>query len=709
MRILLIDNYDSFTYNLYQQLAKVIGSEPMVVGNDQVSLDEIRRLDPDCIVLSPGPGHPGRSEDFGICAQVLQSLELPLLGVCLGHQGLAHYWGGSVKHAPEPFHGRLSAILHDESALYEGIPQGFQVVRYHSWVVSAPLPALLEKTAWTPDGLIMGLRHQKLPFWGVQFHPESVCTEFGDRLIENFLKFAERQDRSSTTVSVTIPPRLPLPEPAEKPLAVHHRRLDTFADPEQVFVHLYREEPQSFWLDSSLVAEGLSRFSFMGAANGPGDFVVDYRLQDQCLTIRSSTGVQQQRLSIFDFLQQQLRTRHCDSPELPFDFNCGFVGYLGYELKAECGARSSHDSPLPDAYFLFVSRALVFDHFQQVLYLIALGKPGQDPECDAWFAAVESQLQALPPLGEILGATGSSPVAFELKRDEPTYLSDIEACLTKIRDGESYEICLTNQIQASPVHRPLDLYRILRRTNPAPFAAFLHLGEVTILCSSPEQFLKLDRDRQVRSKPIKGTRARHSDPDLDREAQKFLITSEKDRAENLMIVDLLRNDLGRVCEIGTVAVERLMEVESYATVHQLVSTIRGRLRDELDAIDCVRAAFPGGSMTGAPKLRTMEIIDELEREARGIYAGALGYLGLNGTMDLNIVIRTGVATQAGVSIGVGGAVVALSEPQSEFSETLLKAVPLVQAITTYHKAPTDTERYLDGLLAHAHGEHQEQV
>lgn len=186
LKTLLIDNYDSFTYNLFQLLAEVNGAEPVVVRNDEASWDELARLGCDNVVVSPGPGRPERPGDFGVCADAIRDSAVPLLGVCIGHQGLGALHGAAVVPAPEPMHGRISAVLHDDSPLFAGIPREFAAVRYHSLCVEQPLPPELRGIAWTSDGVLMALEHRARPLWGVQFHPESVCTEHGRRLLENF-------------------------------------------------------------------------------------------------------------------------------------------------------------------------------------------------------------------------------------------------------------------------------------------------------------------------------------------------------------------------------------------------------------------------------------------------------------------------------------------------------------------------------------------
>lgn len=690
MKTLIVDNYDSFTFNLYQLIAEVNGELPVVIENDR--LDRLTRQlhDFDNVVISPGPGHPENQKDFGVCHELLTTLDIPVLGVCLGHQGIAHVFGSKVTLAPEPMHGRLSKIRHTATGLFRNIPQDFSAVRYHSLIVTE-LPNHLEPIAWTGERLLMSLRHCSKPFWGVQFHPESICTEFGRELLENFkaltIDFQQQKNngRSLTNTSPTHAldqaPRADVPANTATYI-LKTRKLNFLPDPERAFVQLFGKQDQAFWLDSSLVAPGLSRFSFMGGGLGPNAQLVTYKVETGELTIADSSGVTIREQSIFEYLKQELKARACSAPELPFDFNCGFVGYFGYELKAECGSTLGPTSPLPDASFLFADRLIVFDHEEKTTYLLHVCQPDETKDAEAWFALLEQSLRSLPALPSLATSTApnaSQKIDFRLRRPFPTYIRDVESCLHEIANGESYEVCLTNTLQAELEIDPLLFYRQLRSSNPAPYAAFLRFGDLAVASSSPERFLRIDRERVVESKPIKGTLRRGQTPEEDRHLREQLRNSTKDRAENLMIVDLVRNDLGRVCEIGSVHVSQLMDVESYATVHQLVSTVRGVLRPDLDALDCIRAAFPGGSMTGAPKIRTMEIISQLEQQARGVYSGAIGYLSLNGAVDLNIVIRTAVIDDGKVSVGVGGAIVSSSDPENEFDEILLKGAALLRA------------------------------
>lgn len=449
------------------------------------------------------------------------------------------------------------------------------------------------------------------------------------------------------------------------------RRLDVPHDPERAFLAIYGSSPNAFWLDSSALGER-GRFSFMGDSGGPLGAAISYDVESRRVRVERDGVAEEREESIFDYLARELRRRPSALEGLPFDFDCGFAGYFGYELKAECGAAAAHRAPTPDAAFVFADRMIAFDHEERCVYLLCLSG-------ERWIEATAERLAALPPLSEP-GPDSGEPVRFRLRRSQGRYLEDIAACKRHLEAGHSYEVCLTNEFVGGRLGDPFELYRRLRRANPAPFAAFLRFGDLAVLSSSPERFLRIGSDGWVEARPIKGTSVRGETPEEDLRLAAELRADGKSRAENVTIVDLLRNDLGRVCEFGTVEVPELMRVESYETVHQLVSAVRGRLCEELGPADCIRACFPPGSMTGAPKLRTMEILDRLEGGARGVYSGAVGYLGLGGGCDLSVAIRTIVVDGALTTIGAGGAIVAESEPEGELREMLLKAAAPMAAI-----------------------------
>lgn len=676
MRTLLIDNHDSFTYNLYQYLAACNAEPPVVVRNDEMSWDEVERMPFDNIVISPGPGRPQRPADLGISADALRRSRKPVLGVCLGHQAIAHHCGALVDLAVRPMHGRLDRISHTQRDLFLGIPDRFEAVRYHSLAVTQ-LPASLEPLAWTSDGTLMALRHVSRPWWGVQFHPESICTEFGARLLRNFRELTQEWHAQASwrEAQDRLGPSLRLEGP--QALTLHAECLDTAVDAETVFAAAFARSDSAFWLDSSLAEVGRARFSFMGDASGPRALELTYRTAPRELLVRRADIGQVRGESIFDYLRDHIPGQQPAGPRLPFDFAGGFVGYFGYELKRELDGALMHDADTPDAMWILADRFLAFDHAEQQVWIACLDDPALGDKNRRWMQAMRECIESpQPPTGGASADAARDLHSLQWRMDLSAYRDLILRCQHEILQGETYEVCLTNQLVGEGRIDLFNVYRALRKHNPAPYAAYLRMGGHAVLCASPELFLHVSADRSVESKPIKGTAARGATSAEDLEIAEAMAADEKTRAENLMIVDLLRNDLNRVCEIDSVHVPSLFAVETYATVHQLVSTIRGRLRPDLGAVDCVRATFPGGSMTGAPKVRTMKILDELEGASRGIYSGSIGYLSLNGAAQLNIVIRTLVAANGRISIGAGGAIVAMSDPDAEVEEIVLKAQSL---------------------------------
>lgn len=369
---------------------------------------------------------------------------------------------------------------------------------------------------------------------------------------------------------------------------------------------------------------------------------------------------------------------------LPAGLRGGYVGYFGYEARAAMGMEHGHpvpgylpayEAPTPDSLWLPAVRYLVHEH----------ARPGAAAR--SWLVGDESWCEAAEQLLSAAGkrASEGTPVnAPELAElllfpapAAEAYMDAVRASQHEIYEGNSYEVCLTAQTVARiPNPSPelfFELYRRQRAHNAAPYAAYLRCGDFSVLSSSPERFLRVDEQRNAQTKPIKGTIARGATPEEDTAAAAWLRTDEKTRAENLMIVDLLRNDLSTVSDPASVRVPVLMGVESYSTVHQLVSTVSSRLREGVSAVAAARACFPGGSMTGAPKPSTMQIIEGLEGRARGVYSGALGFVSADGSANLSIVIRTLVAHDEGtVTLAAGGAIVADSDPTAEYEEMLTK-------------------------------------
>jgi len=690
MRTLLVDNHDSYTYNVFHLLAGVAGEEPIVVDNDAVSWRALSRWDFDAIVLSPCPGTPQRWHDFCVCNDILRESEIPVLGICLGHQGLGHVLEGTVSSAPEAMHGRLSRIHHHDSGLFEGIPQGFPVVRYHSLQITDMGPDG-QVTAWADDGVVMGIEHRRRPMWGVQFHPESIATQHGPKLVENFYALARRM-KAPRWRGAKRPRQVQRRPQARRKVAdtrveLRMRSIPGEPSTEVLFERLFGDLEHAFWLDSADAPTRLAQSSFLGASAGAERCVLECDVEDGAVHAHRAGGTTEERGSIFDVLDRELAERAVEPPGgMPPGLIGGFVGYLGYELKADCGSSNVHRSDVPDAVMMLANRLVAVDHVRQRTHLIAVCQD-DDAEADAWLEEAEAAVLAtiadptpLAPVSPAGEGEAEDHVTFHCGRGREQYLADIARCQAELAAGESYEVCLTDQISTDASPEPFELYRQLRRSNPAPFAAYLKLGEVAVVSSSPERFLSVDRKRRVEARPIKGTSSRSADPAMDAALKAELTNDEKTYAEHLMIVDLLRNDLGRVCEVGSVEVPELMVVEDYATVHQLISTIDGYLAPDRTPLECTRACFPGGSMTGAPKERTMEIIDDIEDVARGVYSGAIGYFGLDGSTDLSIVIRTIVLRPGRTTIGAGGAIVMQSDPEDEFDEILLKARAPMAAI-----------------------------
>jgi len=426
----------------------------------------------------------------------------------------------------------------------------------------------------------------------------------------------------------------------------------SWAEPADLFTAAFADEPLVVWLDGSPV-------SYIGI----GQRLATASVADGTVTLDGVT----ERGEILDLLRDELAAADVAPGE---GFRLGWAGWLGYELRRQTlGVPVTRLSDRPDAALIFVDRLLAFDHAAGTLTALALTEDGL---ADLHNRARRRAQGPVPELVEGRVATWADTDA--------EYLDMIRACQAAIYEGEAYQLCLTTEATVSGTPDPLGTYLRLRAGSPSHHGGYVRADGVALLSASPEQFLSVTPDGIVESKPIKGTRPRGGTPASDAALARELLDSDKERAENLMIVDLMRNDIARVSEVGSVAVTSLLAVESYAHVHQLVSTVRGSLQQGLGAVDAVAACFPAGSMTGAPKIRAVELLDAIEHRARGVYSGVFGYFSLDGRADLAMVIRSIVIDSNGATVGAGGGITALSVPEEELAEVKLKAAALLAAL-----------------------------
>ena len=445
---------------------------------------------------------------------------------------------------------------------------------------------------------------------------------------------------------------------------MRHRLLEASVagriDPAAAFSTLLASEPRAVWLDGNGVG---TSYLAVGARLATASVV------DGTVTVDGVTRAG----SILDVV------RSVADPSSDGGFCGGWVGWLGYELRAQTMEMQLPPTldvtARPDAAMLYVDRFLAVDNATGTATLHAIG--------DEWGGELAEWRDAtLRRLATAAAIEPSEPpkTSATWATTDAEYLAAIVECQRLIHEGEAYQLCLTTEATVAARPDPASTYLRLRAASPSHHGSYFRVDGIALLSASPEQFLLVTPQGVVESRPIKGTRPRGADAASDAALAAELLASGKERAENLMIVDLMRNDIARVSEVGSVSVPSLLEVESYPQVHQLVSTVRGRLASGFDGVDAVAACFPAGSMTGAPKRRAVELLERLEHRARGIYSGAFGYFGVDGRIDLAVVIRSIVLDERGATVGAGGGITALSVPGEELAEVRLKAAALLATL-----------------------------
>jgi para-aminobenzoate synthetase component 1 len=431
---------------------------------------------------------------------------------------------------------------------------------------------------------------------------------------------------------------------------------------------LFKQDKTVSLLDSGMNAENLGRYSFIGL----NPFTTFKYENGSCFINGKKIG----EADPFEEIKKLLGMYKIKN-DTSFPYIAGAMGYFSYDLARiieKLPVSALDDVKIPDCYFYFYDNAIIFDNLKGDTFITALGIL-KNPKNSIKELKEKILKGNQVKYKEVEGSSTKFISNFEKNK----YKKTVEKVRNYIREGDIYITNLTQRFKCKVTKKPYEIYRDLRHINPAPFAAFMNVEDFSIISSSPERFLKIENNI-VQTRPIKGTRPRGKNKEEDIRNRQELADSGKDHSELLMIVDLERNDLSKVCRPNSVKVKNLFTIEEYSTVFHLVSTITGKLKQNNTSIDCLKACFPGGSITGAPKVRAMEIIEELEPTRRGIYTGSIGYLGFDGNIDLNIVIRTILIKNGMAYFGVGGGITWKSDKTSEYDETLDKALALMKVL-----------------------------
>jgi len=455
--------------------------------------------------------------------------------------------------------------------------------------------------------------------------------------------------------------------------------------PVSAFLAVAAREPEAFLLESVERGERIGRYSFLGARP-----YMQVRARGQHVEVRRGRRIEHHQGNVLEILKGLLREhRPATFAGLP-PFTAGAVGYFAYDSVRQLetiGENARNDLALPDCVLMFFDRLLTFDHLLHQIHIIASADVSRESPRQAYDRAVadietlEKKLAA--GLGPALWRKGRAPRLPKLKVHATTsrrhFIQSVERCKEYIAAGDIFQVVLSQRLDFNPGIAPFDIYRSLRTVNPSPYLYFLRMGDTHVVGSSPEMLLRVTGSK-LEYRPIAGTHPRGRDEAEDERLEKAMLSDEKERAEHVMLVDLGRNDLGRVSEYGSVKVRDLMYVERYSHVMHIVSALEGKLREGLDALDAFAACFPAGTLSGAPKVRAMQIIEELEPVRRGIYGGSVLYADFAGNLDSCIAIRTMLMKGKKAYLQAGAGIVADSDPQREFEECMNKAKAVLRAV-----------------------------
>jgi para-aminobenzoate synthetase len=708
--ILIVDNYDSFTFNIVQYL-KELGQDICTVRNDAVDMDFIRKVKPNCIVISPGPKAP---KDAGKCLDIIHEFKgkIPIFGVCLGHQCIGEAFGGEIIHAKSLMHGKISTIISLKKGIFKGFRKDrFIATRYHSLAIKKEtLPNCLEVTCETDDGEIMGVKHKEYDIEGVQFHPESILTEGGHKMLKIFLDRCNLKPRRISNVSIkdnTLFSSENIELCSEKIMRIN-QEIETYdynGDFNSGFLNLYNSSKkyrECAFFDSAGGPPSDCNFSIIAiekqfsikikkgflTIKGVNKEYVEhlteifsmyFQTKNECFDLRGF------KFSvIFNLIKNSfsINRKH----EKALNFSVPLMGYFTYEYLhyLENIPEKAEDSlEFPEVELCFYSTLIYSDYKSKSFSIISNYNTSPLPkkpivDCFKVPAKIDMKVVQNRKLSILEGR-----IKRNISKDR--YVDIVNKCKKYILEGDIFQVQISMRETVDAQCEPIDLYHQIRSINPSPYMTFIESDTYNFVGNSPElQFSVINGQAMIR--PIAGTSKGKGKDEKGREKilQEFS-GDKKENAEHIMLVDLARNDIGRMAVAGSVQVTEFLKIEEYSNFFHMTSTVIGKLQSDLNSMELFEATFPAGTLTGAPKIRAMEIISELEPEKRGPYGGAVGIFDFNGNIISSIIIRTIIKKDNKLYIQSAAGTVADSTPENEWNEVLNKLGALRQAIANVYK------------------------
>lgn len=708
MKILLIDNYDSFAYNVYQYLNEM-GNQVICIRNDKISIKEIEEINPDSIFISPGPGDPSSA---GICLEVVKYFagKISIFGICLGQQVIGEAFGGNIVHAKELYHGKTSKILANSKGVFKNLPSEFIATRYHSLIVEKEtLPVCFEVTCQTSEGEIMGIKHKEYNIEGVQFHPESIMTDIGKKILLEFLQRTEKligKDpiiKSASYEDENIIRYNELSDVKGIGVKQYASRFNVKND----FLNIFKNIREEYGEDNCTILDSVD-----GPAADCGKSYIGVFPKYELIISNRKMKIITDDTHIYDIFTENFKELYDINEEnfnleerkfsdifpiisaifketkmhdIKINFSNGLIGIFSYEyLHYIENVHNKNKSVLkfPDVHLKYFSTILQYDKDTSELVVINNEINGAEETKFDIERILDEKEHSIKDSINNTDIQNCNPETFSNTTKEEFY-SKVAKAKQYIKDGDIFQIQIGRRLNIKTNIRPFDVYKNLRTLNPTPYMFYWECKDYQLISNSPELQLRVENGK-VMIRPIAGTSKGKGKTKED--AQKLkqeLENSPKEQAEHIMLVDLARNDIGRIALAGSVKVSRLMETEEFSHVYHLVSSVEGEILKENNTMKLFESTFPAGTLTGALKIRAMEIINELENEERGPYGGAFGFFEFNGNILSSIIIRTILRKGEDVYLQASAGIVADSKDYLEWNEIQHKTETIKQVLSEY--------------------------